>query len=63
MTETTDQVADNTVTIEIDGRSVKAEKGSMIIEAADKQGIKIPRFCYHKKLSIAGLCYRISTTK
>jgi len=56
MTETTDQVADNTVTIEIDGRSVKAEKGSMIIEAADKQGIKIPRFCYHKKLSIAANC-------
>ncbi len=56
MTETTNQVADNTVTIEIDGRSVQVEKGSMIIEAADQQGIKIPRFCYHKKLSIAANC-------
>lgn len=56
MTETTNQVAENTVTIEIDGKSVQAEKGSMIIEAADKQGIKIPRFCYHKKLSIAANC-------
>lgn len=57
MTEKTNQVVDaNTVTIEIDGRSVQAEKGSMIIEAADKQGIKIPRFCYHKKLSIAANC-------
>ncbi|MFC3195612.1 NADH-quinone oxidoreductase subunit NuoG [Marinicella sediminis] len=56
MTDTTNQVADNTVTIEIDGQPVKADKGSMIIEAADKQGIKIPRFCYHKKLSIAANC-------
>jgi NADH-quinone oxidoreductase subunit G len=56
MTDSTNQVADNTVTIEIDGRAVQAEKGSMIIEAADKQGIKIPRFCYHKKLSIAANC-------
>ncbi len=56
MTETTNKVADNAVTIEIDGQAVQAEKGSMIIEAADKQGIKIPRFCYHKKLSIAANC-------
>lgn len=57
MTESTNQVADvNTVTIEIDGQTVVAKKGSMIIEAADKQGIKVPRFCYHKKLSIAANC-------
>ena len=61
MTETTKnkaatQASDNTVTIEIDGQSVQAEKGSMIIEAADKQGIKVPRFCYHKKLSVAANC-------
>ncbi len=56
MTDTTNKVADNTVSIEINGRAVKAEKGSMIIEAADREGIKIPRFCYHKKLSIAANC-------
>lgn len=56
MTETTNQVADNTVTIEIDGRELQVAKGSMIIEAADREGIKIPRFCYHKKLSIAANC-------
>ncbi|VAW45824.1 NADH-ubiquinone oxidoreductase chain G, partial [hydrothermal vent metagenome] len=57
MTENTSPVAAaNTVTIEIDGQAVQADKGSMIIEAADKQGIKIPRFCYHKKLSIAANC-------
>lgn len=42
--------------IEIDGRKVEAEPGSMIIEAADQMGIWIPRFCYHKKLSIAANC-------
>ncbi len=56
MTDATNKVEDNTITIEIDGRSVQVEKGSMIIEAADKEGIKVPRFCYHKKLSIAANC-------
>ena len=28
----------------------------MIIEVADEAGIYIPRFCYHKKLSIAANC-------
>jgi len=42
--------------IEIDGRKIKARDGSMVIEAADEAGIYIPRFCYHKKLSIAANC-------
>ena len=42
--------------IEIDGVKLEAEPGSMIIEAADKAGIKIPRFCYHKRLSVAANC-------
>ena len=33
-----------------------APKGSRIIQAADKAGIPIPRFCYHDKLSIAANC-------
>jgi NADH-quinone oxidoreductase subunit G len=28
----------------------------MIIHAADKAGIPIPRFCYHEKLPIAANC-------
>ncbi len=50
------QVETNTVTIEIDGRSLEAPKGSMVIQAADKVGIPIPRFCYHPKLAIAANC-------
>jgi NADH-quinone oxidoreductase subunit G len=44
------------VSIEIDGKKVEARQGQMIIEAADEIGVKIPRFCYHKKLSIAANC-------
>ncbi|GMR19556.1 MAG: NADH-quinone oxidoreductase subunit NuoG [Gammaproteobacteria bacterium] len=44
------------VTIEIDGQSIEAPVGSMLIQAADAAGITIPRFCYHKKLSIAASC-------
>ena len=48
--------ATDLVTLEIDGHEVQAPKGSMIIEAADRLGIDIPRFCYHHKLSIAANC-------
>ncbi|WP_226468704.1 NADH-quinone oxidoreductase subunit NuoG [Luteimonas panaciterrae] len=44
------------VTIFIDGVELAAPKGSMIIHAADKAGIPIPRFCYHDKLAIAANC-------
>ncbi len=43
-------------TIEIDGKTVDVENGKMIIEVADELGIYIPRFCYHKKLSVAANC-------
>jgi NADH-quinone oxidoreductase subunit G len=43
-------------TFEIDGKTLEAEDGTMIIKAADDAGIYIPRFCYHEKLSIAANC-------
>ena len=43
-------------TIEIDGKTLEVCNGKMIIEAADDAGIYIPRFCYHKKLSVAANC-------
>ncbi len=42
--------------IEIDGKQLSASTGDMIIEVADRAGIHIPRFCYHKQLSIAANC-------
>ena len=42
--------------IEIDGKTYEAEAGQTLIEFTDAQGIDIPRFCYHKKLSTAASC-------
>ncbi|HBG31523.1 MAG TPA: NADH-quinone oxidoreductase subunit G, partial [Gammaproteobacteria bacterium] len=44
------------VTIEVDGVAITGRKGQMLIELTDQAGIYIPRFCYHKKLSIAANC-------
>ena len=44
------------VTITIDGVELKAPRNAMLIEVADTAGIDIPRFCYHKHLSIAANC-------
>ena len=49
-------MSDDLVTIEIDGKPLKARKGSMVIQVADEAGIYVPRFCYHEKLSIAANC-------
>jgi NADH-quinone oxidoreductase subunit G len=44
------------VKVEVNGTQVDARKGAMIIEVTDAMGIVVPRFCYHKKLSIAANC-------
>jgi NADH-quinone oxidoreductase subunit G len=49
-------MSDNTIHIEIDGENLEASKGEMLIRVADRNGIHIPRFCYHEKLSIAANC-------
>ncbi len=46
----------NTIEIEIDGRVLKARPDQTIIQVADEAGIYIPRFCYHKHLSIPANC-------
>ena len=44
------------VNIEIDGQAVEVPANSTIIEAANRLGVYVPHFCYHKKLSIAANC-------
>ena len=43
-------------TLTIDGRQVESAEGTTVIQAAEKLGIFIPRYCYHPGLSIAGNC-------
>jgi NADH-quinone oxidoreductase subunit G len=42
--------------IEIDGVTINADPGKTIIEVADSIAVPIPRFCYHRKLSVAANC-------
>lgn len=47
---------DNKVRITIDGREIEAEKGQMLLQVALDNGVEIPHYCYHPKLSIDGSC-------
>ncbi len=49
-------MSDDQIKIKIDGRTISADKGQMLIEVTDKNDIYIPRFCYHKKLTVAANC-------
>lgn len=44
------------VEIELDGKKVEVAPGSVVMHAAEKAGVYVPHFCYHKKLSIAASC-------
>ena len=47
---------EETVQLFINDKEVSAPKGAMVIEVADQHDVDIPRFCYHKKLSVAANC-------
>ena len=49
-------MSDDQISIEINGTPLKVDQGKMVIEVADQAGIRIPRFCYHNKLSVAANC-------
>src|SRR3990167_6245917 len=44
------------IEFELNGKKLSVPEGTTIIEAADQVGEYIPRFCYHKKLSVAANC-------
>ena len=44
------------VTITVDGKEVTAQKGDLLIDAAERAGTYIPRFCYHPRMSSVGMC-------
>ena len=44
------------VTITVDGQEMQAPRGVMLIEVTGAKTIKVPRFCYHKKLAVAANC-------
>ena len=44
------------IKVVVDGVEVFVERGSTVLQACEKVGLEIPRFCYHERLSIAGNC-------
>ncbi len=44
------------IKITVNDKELEVAAGTMLIEVTDEAGIHIPRFCYHKKLSVAANC-------
>ncbi len=42
--------------ITLDGKEISANKGELIIQAAERAGVFVPRFCYHPRMSSVGVC-------
>jgi NADH-quinone oxidoreductase subunit G len=46
----------DSVAITLDGREIQARKGELVIAAAERHGVYIPRFCYHPRMESVGMC-------
>jgi bidirectional [NiFe] hydrogenase diaphorase subunit len=44
------------ITLQIDGKEVKAREGMTVLEAAQSVGVFIPTLCHHEKLEPYGAC-------
>jgi NADH-quinone oxidoreductase subunit G len=44
------------VTLTIDGRTIQAAPGTLLIDAAKHSGIEVPSFCYYEGLTLAAAC-------
>ncbi len=42
--------------LKVNNQDIEIEEGLTVLQACEKAGVEIPRFCYHEKLSIAGNC-------
>ncbi|HSL56383.1 MAG TPA: NADH-quinone oxidoreductase subunit NuoG [Acidimicrobiales bacterium] len=44
------------VTFTLNGREVAGRKGEQLIDACERNGVYIPRFCYHPRMRPVGMC-------
>jgi NADH-quinone oxidoreductase subunit G len=54
MTDTEKQLS--TVTVTINGEAIQADPNDKLIDAAEKAGTYIPRFCHHSRMNPVGMC-------
>ncbi len=45
-----------TVSLTVNGRTIEAQPGELLIEAAERAGSYVPRFCYHPRMEPVGNC-------
>ncbi|XP_059427414.1 NADH-ubiquinone oxidoreductase 75 kDa subunit, mitochondrial [Carassius carassius] len=50
------RASSNMVEVFVDGKPITVEPGTTVLQACEKVGVQIPRFCYHDRLSVAGNC-------
>ncbi|XP_060944225.1 NADH-ubiquinone oxidoreductase 75 kDa subunit, mitochondrial-like [Limanda limanda] len=48
--------ASSSLEVFVDGKPFMVEPGTTVLQACEKAGMQIPRFCYHERLSVAGNC-------
>ena len=46
----------STVTVTVNGKRRRSPKGELVIDAAERHGVYIPRFCYHPRMNPVGMC-------
>ena len=44
------------VAITVNGKAIDARQGELVIDAAERNGVYIPRFCYHHRMEPVGMC-------
>ncbi|MFP3906516.1 MAG: NADH-quinone oxidoreductase subunit NuoG, partial [Acidimicrobiales bacterium] len=56
MTDVSRRAAEETVSLTINGKEVRARLGEQLIDACERHGVYIPRFCYHPRMTPVGKC-------
>jgi NADH-quinone oxidoreductase subunit G len=56
MTATDPVEAVTGVPFTLNGTELEAKDGELLIDAADRNGVHIPRFCYHNRMKPVGMC-------
>ena len=54
--KTKGQTGAEAVAVTINGTAIDARKGELVIDAAERHGVYIPRFCYHHRMEPVGMC-------
>jgi len=52
----THDAALSTVSVTVNGTEIQAEPGELLIEACERTGTYIPRFCHHSRMNPVGMC-------